>query len=161
MRYGQPWEHVLRGPHVDDDVPLTVVLVQLAHQMRKRRLIVRADWLPRLENEEADALTNFDYRHSDSAKRVEVDLAKLEFGVLNELFSCGEEYMGQLEAERAERAKGKPDRKLRPEERPKVTQPWPWSQNSFFQRQQTDKFTTVGGLLCCVEPFVPVRETQK
>ena len=111
--------------------PLVVVLMELAHQMRRRRLTLRAHWLPRDQNEEADALTNFDFRHFDVAKRIDVDLAKLEFGVLNELFSCGEEYMGQLEAERtsarkkAERAKGKPDRKLRPEERLKVTQPWP------------------------------------
>ena len=37
---------------------LGVVLMELAHQMRVRRLVLRAKWLPRLENEEADALTN-------------------------------------------------------------------------------------------------------
>ena len=110
--------------------PLVVILMELAHQMRRRMLTLRAHWFPRDQNEEADALTNFDYRHFDPAKRVEVDLAKLEFGVLNELFSCGEEYIGQLEVERAaarkraQRTKGNPERKLRPEERLKVTQPW-------------------------------------
>ena len=44
--------------------PLGAVLMELAHQMRKRNLVLCAHWLPGLENEEADALTNFDYRHS-------------------------------------------------------------------------------------------------
>lgn len=77
--------------------PLGVVLMELAHQMRIRRLVLRAHWLPRLENEEADALTNFDFRHFDPAKRVEVKLEDLEFAVLNELFAAGEEYVKALE----------------------------------------------------------------
>ena len=111
--------------------PLVVVLMEMAHQMRRRRLVLRAHTLPRDQNEEADALTNYDFRHFDPAKRIEVDLSKLKFGVLNELFAAGEDYMSQLEVERtaakkrAERAKGKPERKLRPEERLKNTDPWP------------------------------------
>ena len=34
--------------------PLGIVLMELAHQMRKRSLVLRAHWLLRLENEEAD-----------------------------------------------------------------------------------------------------------
>ena len=49
--------------------PLGVVLMELAHKMRVRRLVLRAHWLPRLENEEADALTNFDFRHFDPRLR--------------------------------------------------------------------------------------------
>ena len=52
--------------------PLVVILMELAHQMRRRRLVLRARWLPRLENEEADALTNLDFRHFDAAKRAGV-----------------------------------------------------------------------------------------
>jgi hypothetical protein len=77
--------------------PLGVVLMELAHQMRTRRLVLRAHWLPRLENEEADALTNFDFRHFDPARRIEVKLEELEFAVLNELFAAGEEYVKALE----------------------------------------------------------------
>jgi hypothetical protein len=77
--------------------PLGVVLMELAHQMRARRLILRAHWLPRLENEEADALTNFDYRHFDPTKRVDVKLEDLRFAVLNELFQAGEDYVAALE----------------------------------------------------------------
>ena len=41
--------------------PLVVVLMELAHQMRRRRLVLRARWLPRLQNEEADALTKGEF----------------------------------------------------------------------------------------------------
>ena len=82
--------------------PLGVVLMELAHQMRTRRLVLRAHWLPRLENEEADALTNFDYRHFDPKHRIEVKLEKLEFKVLNELFKEGEDYIAALEKSKAQ-----------------------------------------------------------
>ena len=55
--------------------PLVVVLMELAHQMMRRRLVLRARWLPRLQNEEADALTNVDYRHFSADKRIPVDVS--------------------------------------------------------------------------------------
>ena len=86
--------------------PLGVVLMELAHQMRRRRLILRAKWLPRLQNEEADALTNLDFRHFREENRISVDLKTIKFGVLNELFEGGEAYLKDLEEarERAKRA---------------------------------------------------------
>ena len=73
--------------------PLGVVLMELAHQSRIRRMVLRAHWLPRLENEEADALTNFEFRHFDPALRVEVQLKNLKFAVLDDLFREGEAYI--------------------------------------------------------------------
>ena len=90
--------------------PLGVVLMELAHQMRIRRLVLRAHWLPRMENEEADALTNFDFRHFSPEKRVKVDLAGLNFAVLNDLFKAGSEYISRLDEE--EKAKHRPAKKL-------------------------------------------------
>ena len=83
--------------------PLGVVLMELAHQSRVRRLVLRAHWLPRLENEEADALTNFEYRHFDPKRRIEVQLADLNFAVLDDLFREGEAYVEALEKAKAER----------------------------------------------------------
>ena len=77
--------------------PLGVVLMELAHQSRIRRMVLRAHWLPRLENEEADALTNFEFRHFDPARRVEVQLKDLKFAVLDDLFREGEAYIAELE----------------------------------------------------------------
>ena len=68
--------------------------------MRLRRLVLRAKWLPRLQNEEADALTNLDFRHFDPAKRIPVEIDSLKFGVLHELFAEGEAYISELEKAR-------------------------------------------------------------
>ena len=80
--------------------PLGIILMELAHQMRRRNLVLRAHWLPRLENEEADALTNFDFRHFDLANRIDVDLNRLEFGVMDSFFQVGEDYIANLEVEK-------------------------------------------------------------
>ena len=53
--------------------------------------------MPRLENEEADALTNADFRHFDVKKRLPVDLENIGFKVLPMLFRAGEEYVADLE----------------------------------------------------------------
>ena len=59
---------------------------------------LRANWLPRLQNEEADALTNSDFRHFDEAKRIEVDLDKLGFVLMNDFFAVGDAYVEELAA---------------------------------------------------------------
>ena len=50
-----------------------------------------------MQNEEADALTNSDFRHFSEHKRIEVDLDKLPFKIMNELFAEGEDYLKELE----------------------------------------------------------------
>ena len=77
--------------------------MELAHQMRKRNLVLRAHWLPRLENEEADALTNFDYRHFRKENRIAVEIGNMGFEVMDKLFKLGEEYLTKLEAEKTRR----------------------------------------------------------
>ena len=70
--------------------------MELACQLGLRRACLHARWLPRLQNEEADALTNGEFHHFDPDKRVTVDLEKLEFKVMNELFAEGESYVEEL-----------------------------------------------------------------
>ena len=70
--------------------------MELAVQIGLRNATLRANWIPRLQNEEADALTNSDFRHFDQAQRIEVDLAKLEFKILNQLFAVGDNYIEEL-----------------------------------------------------------------
>ena len=107
--------------------PLGVILMELAHQMRRRRLVLRAQWLPRLQNDEADQLTNMDFRHFDKKKRIPVDLDRLGFQVLPELFEAGEAYLESLsqlkadsKAEGVERGK----KRLRGDRGLKETDPW-------------------------------------
>ena len=64
-------------------------------------MALRAEWVPRLQNEEADALTNKEFHQFDLAKRVRVDLANMNFGVLTELLETGESYFKEVEALKA------------------------------------------------------------
>ena len=81
--------------------PLGVVLMEVAHQCRRRNVILRANWVPRLENQEADDLTNLEFKSFDPAKRLDVDLDTLDFGVLRELFAVGDSYLEEIEALKA------------------------------------------------------------
>ncbi len=85
----------------DDAGEVRFNLMDLAHQMRFRRLVRRALWLPRLENEEADALTNFDFGHFSPGNQIKVELADLNFAVLDDLFKAVNEYVTRLEEEKA------------------------------------------------------------
>ena len=78
--------------------PLGVVLMELATQLARRGATLRANWIPRDQNEEADALTNLDFRHFDPARRVEVDLERLQFNVMKDLFAAGDDYLAELDA---------------------------------------------------------------
>ena len=82
--------------------PLGIILIELAWQCAQRRVALRADWVPRLQNEEADDLTNWEFSKFDQKLRVNVDLETIEFGVLRELLATGEDYFTQLEEARAE-----------------------------------------------------------
>lgn len=77
--------------------PLGVVLMELAAQSQLRGVSLRARWIPRLQNEEADALSNYDFSQFDPAKRIEVDLETMDFKLLHDLFSAGDDYIAELE----------------------------------------------------------------
>ena len=110
--------------------PLGVVLMELAVQLGRRNATLRADWLPRLQNEEADALTNSDFRHFDMSRRIEVDLDKLGFILMNSLFSVGDAYVAELsDLKSKEKARkisnvSDPDPKRKKSEALRETQPW-------------------------------------
>ena len=60
--------------------PLGVILVELCHQLNLRHAALRARWIPREQNEEADALTNSDFRHFSADLRIPVLLEEMPFG---------------------------------------------------------------------------------
>ena len=115
--------------------PLVVILMELAHQLRKRRLVLRADWLPRLQNQEADDLTNGEFSAFTPSKRIRADLRYMSFAILPELFAEGSAYVEGLEAQRAKEkqriaaggppASGPGARKRKPAEALRVRDPWP------------------------------------
>ena len=57
--------------------------------------------MPRLQNEEADALSNGDFRHFAAMRRIPVDLQNLPLGILPELLDKGEDYLQELESLKA------------------------------------------------------------
>ena len=60
-------------------------------------MTLRTRWLPRLQNEEADALSNFDFDSFDPKLRIEAELESLPFVLLNDLFEVGEDYIAELD----------------------------------------------------------------
>ena len=104
--------------------PLGVVLMELAVQLGLKGATLRAEWHPRLQNEEADALTNSDFHHFSEDKRIPVDLASLNFRVMNELFQEGDSYIEELAALKAAGA-GPPAKRSRRDPPLRETQPWP------------------------------------
>ena len=93
---------------------------------------LRARWLPRLQNEEADALTNLKFHHFSPEKRIQVDLERIGFQVLPELFKAGDEYVERLEELKAasKEAEPKPEtgerakKMLRGDKGLRETDPW-------------------------------------
>ena len=103
--------------------PLGVVLMQLAHEMRTRRLLLRARWLPRLQNQEADDLTNDEFHHFRAEKRIPVDLNNLGFDLMDSLFAAGDEYRagaGKSEDEASGNGEGLGAQKAAQRKRPLV-----------------------------------------
>ena len=83
------------------EYPLGVVLVELCHQLHLRRATLRAQWLPRFQNEEADTLTNGDFRHFSPERRIGVNLNTLLFSVVPALFAQGAAYVAVIASMKA------------------------------------------------------------
>jgi len=70
--------------------PLIVILAELAMQLRRRAVSLDLQWVPRDQNEEADALTNGAYGSFDPRRRLPVDPARIEWLVLPRLLEVSE-----------------------------------------------------------------------
>ena len=110
--------------------PLGVVLMELACQSSRKRASLRARWIPRLQNEEADALTNSEFHHFRAENRIDVQLDQLEFIVMDLLFAVGEAYLEELaqlkegEKRRVEAEGVTPARKRKKGEPLRERDPW-------------------------------------
>ena len=70
--------------------------MELAYQLGIRRACLHARWIPRLQNEEADALAKGEFDHFDHKLRIPLELDKLEFLVMKLLLDAGEGYVREL-----------------------------------------------------------------
>ena len=82
-----------------------------------------------MENQEADDLTNLDFKAFDPSKRLDVDLGTLKFGVLNDLFEMGDRYVLDLAELKAQAASARENATLKKQRRSagdllRVRDPW-------------------------------------
>ena len=84
--------------------PLVVVLAELACQLRSRRMDLCLDWIPRDQNEAADALSNSEFAEFDEAKRIHLDVTKIEWQVLEEYMLRADALYAETKAYAAQRA---------------------------------------------------------
>ena len=86
--------------------PFCVVLMQLAWILHSQDLELRLDWLPRLQNREADALTNGDFSGFSRDLRVDIKPEDLLQGHFQELLAKGSELFQEVKELRAKRKSG-------------------------------------------------------
>ena len=73
--------------------PLVVILAELAAQLRERSMALSLGWVPRDQNEEADALTNGDFASFESRLRVDIDVSQVRWLILPRMLEvAGEIY---------------------------------------------------------------------
>jgi hypothetical protein len=87
--------------------PLLAMVAELATIMEDRCLVMDLNWAPRDQNEEADALSNFDFGRFDVSRRIPVVLEELKFNVLHVLLRDGEAFYLELQKEKAREAERK------------------------------------------------------
>jgi hypothetical protein len=85
--------------------PLCLVLMEVAWQLQARNIAACLKWVPRLQNEEADSLTNSDFTSFNPDLRVQMEVETMPFGILPRLLEVEVEFTtGLAEARDKKRA---------------------------------------------------------
>lgn len=101
--------------------PLSCILMEIAAILVDSNLEMALHWLPRLQNTEADALTNSDYRGFNPELRQHFCLEEYDGIVLKEMLAAGEELFSEIKAARQKKAKTTAVTKTQPL---RVCDPW-------------------------------------
>lgn len=119
--------HVLRK-FGSSSFPLSVVVMELACQLDEANLELDLRWVPRLQNEEADALTNELFDGFSPENRIEVDFNKLPFVLLWELMDLAGELDEEVKMAKTSReAKGdRPDSTKKAKKKGEMKWKDPW-----------------------------------
>ena len=84
--------------------------------------MISLDWVLRLQDEEADALTNSDFRLFTASNRVHIDLEAVEFIALHKLLEAYEDFEEKLkEQKERKRERSMSEEKLAPKKKAKAT----------------------------------------
>ena len=111
--------------------PLATLLIELSEQLRSRQLDLNLAWLPRLQNQEADDITNQNFEKFDASRRVRFEWGEVKWLVLDNLMQASQKLYQQVVAEREVRktepkltAASKWRKKMSAKERLKNAKPW-------------------------------------
>ena len=91
--------------------PLTLLLMELAEEMREKDLRVDLEWISRDRNTEADDLSNGNWAAFDEKMRVEVEAEKVEWKVLGDLMKRSEDLYCEITKLKEEKKQEKLSRK--------------------------------------------------
>ena len=84
--------------------PLLVILTELAAQLRERRVDLALQWVPRSQNEEADAITNDRVEIFDKTLEVKMDPSKVDWVVLPVMMGVAEQIYSDVKLRRGAKA---------------------------------------------------------
>lgn len=116
--------------------PLLLILAELAAQLKDKELDLGLEWIPRDQNEEADALTNGRFGDFDPGRRIDVDLSNIQWLILPQMAAVSEDIhtkftekceQRRMEKERApqhEKDKEQKAPKFKSGERVRARDPW-------------------------------------
>ena len=93
--------------------PITALLIETSEQLRTRGLELSLRWIRRELNTEADDLTNNEFGKFSPGNRIQVDLAKIKWIVLDEVLAWSKEIYDQVVAERSTHRPGGPVKQVK------------------------------------------------
>lgn len=103
--------------------PLAAFLMELAMQLQCVGADLELYWLPRLQNQEADALTNNDLTRFDERLRMRFDLSSFKGLILSDMLACGTELYEEIRAAQRRRTECH-EQRARKSDTLRVAQPW-------------------------------------
>ena len=108
--------------------PLSIVVMELAMQLKKCNLELDLGWAPRDQNTEADALTNNEFSGFLPEKRIEKNFEDIQFEVLDKLIEKAGELDKDIKlAKSSKEMKGdRPEETLRKRKRGQTRWEDPW-----------------------------------
>ena len=100
-------------------------MTEFAEQLKARDLELDLEWVPRGQNEEADALTNGEYSSFSSERRIMVKVEDLPFKILPRMVTIADELYADVKARREKAPKDAARaKKAGPKDRLTVRDPW-------------------------------------
>ena len=107
---------------------ITPLLIELSEQLRMRKAELHLKWIPREDNQEADDLSNLNFKDFSAARRIQFSIGETQWKVFNELITVTKQMFDAISIERERQVNTKrkvhPIKRLRGSKRLRWTDPW-------------------------------------